>query len=303
MKVSIIIVNYHTSSLIIDCLKSVIKQTLSIDYEVIVVDNNSEPELSIVLKNTFPESSNIHILQLSENIGFGRANNEGAKMAEGEFLFFLNPDTLLLNNAIKILADFLDSNQSAGICGANLFNVECQPTFSHFMYLPGIKWELNNTLHNLIANFTYRGNFMHNHTNNPLEVGFISGADLMIRKWLFDKIKGFDPHFFMYFEETDLCLHVWKAGFKIFNVPTAKIVHLEGGSVNTVKVASSFKIEQLERSRSIYFHKNLTPISRFTSYLLYEIYLRSRVLLIRNPQKKEQIRHFLSFMKKYRHNS
>lgn len=301
MKVSVIIVNYHTSSLIINCLKSIAEHTHTVDYEIIAVDNNSEPQLSKILKDAFPESTNIHTLQLHENIGFGRANNEGALMAHGEYLFFLNPDTILLNNAIKILADFLDSYPGAGICGSNLFTVDRRPNFSHYMYMPGIKWELNNTLHNIIANRTYGINFMHNHTGRPLMVGYVSGANLMIRKWLFDKTGGFDKRFFMYFEETDLCCQVRKAGFEIFNVPAAEIVHLEGGSIKTVKAASSFKIEQLERSRSIYFHKNLTSFSRAVSYLLYEIYLRSRRILLRDAQKKEQMRLFLLYMKKYRH--
>ncbi len=302
MNVSVIIVNYHTSSLVIDCLKSIDKHCAGVEYEVIVVDNNSEHQLSTILNNAVPRSINIRTLQLSENIGFGRANNEGARISHGEYLLFLNPDTILLNNAIKTLADFLDSNPEAGICGANLFTADGLPNFSHYMYMPGMKWELNNALHNIIAKHTYGINFMHNHTSDPLSVGFVSGADLMIRRELFNSIGGFDSKFFMYFEETDLCLKVKKSGFGIFNVPAARIKHLEGGSVKTVKSASAFKIEQLEHSRSIYFHKNLSAISRTVSYMLYEIYLRSRNLLLRDSPKKEQIKMHLVFMKKYRHN-
>lgn len=301
MKVSIIIVNYHSSALIIDCIKSINELSTGIDYEVIVVDNNSEPRLTTTLSDSFPESSKIRTVQLPENIGFGRANNEGAKVANGEYLFFLNPDTILINNSVKILSDFLDSNHKAGICGANLFTADKLPTFSHFMFMPGILWELNNTLHNAISNYKHGVNFMHNHTADPLKVGFISGADLMIRKELFDEIGGFDPKFFMYFEETDLCFQVKKAGFEVFNIPTAKIIHLEGGAVKTVKTASTFKIEQLERSRSIYFHKNLSSFSRHVSYFLYEIYLRSRILLTSHSEKNKQMKLFLTFMKKYSH--
>ena len=105
--VSIIIVNYKTSKLVADCIKSVINFTEGISYEVIVVDNNSEQDFKNEIIREVPDASkdNFHFIPLSENIGFGRANNEGLKIAGGRNIFFLNPDTILLNNAIKILSE------------------------------------------------------------------------------------------------------------------------------------------------------------------------------------------------------
>ena len=99
MDVSLIIINYNTSLLIKDLLKSIYEKTEDITYEIIVVDNNPTEQFSIYLKDYLDK---IIYLPLKENVGFGRANNEGLKVAKGRNIFFLNPDTLLVNNAIKI---------------------------------------------------------------------------------------------------------------------------------------------------------------------------------------------------------
>ena len=101
MDVSIIIVNYKTLSLIVNCIRSIIEKTDGISYEIIVVDNNSNDDFSKCLKDKF--GNLVKCVPLQENIGFGRANNEGLKIATGRNIFYLNPDTLLINNAIKIL--------------------------------------------------------------------------------------------------------------------------------------------------------------------------------------------------------
>ena len=121
MDVSVIIVNYKTVPLILDCLESLRAKTKGITYEVIVVDNNSGDDFQERILERFPE---VQCLPLPENVGFGRANNEGLKIAKGRNIFFLNPDTLLLNNAIKILSDYLDGHPQVGACGGNLYDAE-----------------------------------------------------------------------------------------------------------------------------------------------------------------------------------
>ena len=225
MDVSIIYVNYNSSNLIANSIKSIIELTKGISYEIIVVDNNSQQEDKNKLK-TLCTTNNIILIESDTNLGFGKGNNLGAKYATGEYLFFLNPDTYLINNAISQLLDFAKEHNIL-ICGANLFSANNKPTLSYWMLMPSIKDEISAFLCNIPLKIKYRNSHEHNFTTTPKEVAFITGADLMIHNELFNKLNGFDEDFFMYFEETDLQYRLKNLGYKIYNLPSAKIVHLE----------------------------------------------------------------------------
>lgn len=108
MDVSIIIVNYKTACLLANAVESIFDKTTGVDFEVIVVDNASGDDCGSLLARKF--KGRVTYVGLNENIGFGRANNEGARLAKGRNLFFLNPDTILLNNAVKLLSNYLDAH-------------------------------------------------------------------------------------------------------------------------------------------------------------------------------------------------
>lgn len=291
MDVSIIIVNYKTSHLIVNCVKSILALTKDIDYEIIIVDNASERDFEKTISQGINSETNKEILFLSlpENIGFGRANNEGVKKARGRNILFLNPDTILLNNAIKILSDFLDSNPKAGACGGNLFDENLKPTYSYKMLLPGIVWELNDLLNNKIHTLWYgKTNHYFNSNGNIKKVGYITGADLMVKKEVLDETGGFSPDFFMYFEETDLCARIHKAGWSIYSVPEAKIQHLESKSFESSKSwENERKTVMLEESRKIYYNHNVKKYRQIIANFIYSLFLNSRIALIHNPLKKE----------------
>jgi GT2 family glycosyltransferase len=172
-------------------------------------------------------------MPLPENIGFGRANNEGAKIAKGRNLFLLNPDTILLNNAVKILSDFLDKNADAGCCGGNLYDEDKEPAHSFQRFFPGIFWELDEMFKKIPQRLMYGRNRIFNFSGKLLCVGHVIGADLMIRKELFDRLSGFNPLFFMYLEETELQFRITKLKYKIYSVPSAEILHLGGKSITS----------------------------------------------------------------------
>lgn len=288
--VSVIIVNYKTAFLIHDCILSLIELTKDINYEVIVVDNASEPDFKEKITYNLPYSlnSNFHYISLPENVGFGRANNAGLKIAKGRNIFFLNPDTVLLNNAIKILSDFLDNNPEAGACGGNLVDGEGKPTYSHKYLLPGIFWELNELLNDRLQKIIYgKINHYYNQESRPKSVAYITGADLMVKRDVLENTGSFSPEFFMYFEETDLCNRIIKSGKKIYNVPQALIKHLESKSFNeTEEIQSELKTEWLEKSRLIYYSRNHNWFNRRISNFIYECFLNSRIILIRNNRKR-----------------
>lgn len=302
MDVSIIIVNYNTSKLIIDCVKSIINLTQGVEYEIIIVDNNSEPEFENTIRGgaNLKKEQNCKFLGLPENIGFGRANNEGIKIARGRNIFFLNPDTILLNNAIKILSNFLDTHPKVGACGGNLIDADGNPTHSYKRILPGVFWEFNELLNNYPQKLIY-GNINHyyNITNKPIKVGFITGADLMVKREVLEKTGTFSDEFFMYFEETDLCNRIHKSGYQIYSVPEAKICHLESKSFTADGAwQSELKTKLMEESRKIYYKRNTGKFKRRISNILYELFLNSRISLIKNTKKQE----YYILRKLYYHN-
>ncbi len=268
MDVSVIIVNYKTPELVCNCIQSVLLCTTGISYEIIVVDNHSEDSICQSLSTAFGKQ--IKLIELDENIGFGKANNEGVKIATGKNILFLNPDTLLINNAIKTLSDALDANEQAGACGGNLYDEDMQPTLSFRRLFPGIKWELMEMTVHKLEKILYQGNWMFNHHQHPMEVAYITGADLMVKRRVIDSIGCFSPQFFMYNEDTDLCLRIHQAGYKILSIPEAKIQHLEGRSTkNEKKQVSERGLLLSEQGRHIYYQKNVPPIRRFIAQVIY----------------------------------
>lgn len=225
MDVSTIIVNYNTQKLLLDTIASIKEKSFSIEYEIIVVDNNSIDDSVEETKSKFPD---VKVILSKENVGFGRANNLGVKHAKGKYIFFLNSDTLLVNNAVKILFDFFENNpdRNLGIAAGNLFTKDMAPNFSYSTYLPNLWTHLLYRLY--LAKFFSSENF--NSSGNAKKVGQVIGADLMISKKLFDEIGGFDPFYFMYVEDTDMQKTITNMGYSIFSVPEAKIIHLQGSS-------------------------------------------------------------------------
>lgn len=270
--VSIIIVNYKSSALVNDCIRSVFDKTVGLIYEIIVVDNATE-DLSQALESYGDER--VRIIQLKENIGFGRANNAGAKIAKGRNLFLLNPDTILINNAVKILSDYLDQNPDVGACGGNLFDEYDNPVHSHRRILPGFFWDLNELSGGRIERWRFgKVNLQYNSSSVPLEVGYITGADLMLRKKEFNELGGFDPAFFMYYEETDLEKRL-KYFFKkkVVNVPAARIIHLVGGTLGAKQYNIS-KRRFWEVGRRLYMVKHHGTIYNWASNVLLRLHFK-----------------------------
>lgn len=264
--VSIIIVNYNTSALINDCLKSIYQHTEGVDYEIIIVDNNTEPDL----REKLDLIDCVQIINLSENLGFGLANNEGAKYAKGKYVFLLNPDTVLMNNGIKVLFDFMESNPEVGVSAGNLYDEKLNPTLSFKLLLPGLISEINESLFQIPERLFAKNRFF-NYSDKPIEVGYVAGADMMIPSKLFKELGGFSSEFFMYYEETDLCCRIRNADTRIFSVPQAKIQHLEGKSFEKTKAVNYNRIKYMQSSRHIYLRRNVGRIQKICCDLVFLI--------------------------------
>lgn len=295
MDVSVIIVNYHTSSLVKDCIASILRHTEGVTYEIIVVDNATEPDLPHQMGAAFPDAP-ARCVMLEENVGFGRANNAGFDVARGRNLFCLNPDTILLNNAIRILSDYLDTHPGTGAAGANLYDEHLRPMHSFRRRFPGPAWEFNELLHLVPDRLRYGRNRHFNASGQPLDVAYVTGADLMIPRRVLDATGGFDPDFFMYYEETDLCRRIRAKGFGIVSVPEARIQHLEGGSFADKRVNET-RILRSETSRLLYYRKNAGKAARATANAIYGAFLLSRLILRPSPYYKTRYRTFRTLLR------
>jgi GT2 family glycosyltransferase len=207
---SIIIINFNTKELLRDCLSLIFKKTKGLNFEVVVVDNCSIDSSVVMIKEEFPQ---VKLIENKKNLGFAKANNQGSKIAQGEYLLFLNSDTLILNNALKHLVKYMKENSEIGLIAPQLLlkNKTLQP--DAFGPEPTL-WQL-----------TY-GRFL-----KTKRIDWLSGAALMIKKDLFKKIGGFDENFFMYYEDIDLSKIVRGIGYEIATCPEAKIIHLVGQSI------------------------------------------------------------------------
>ncbi|MCS5420416.1 glycosyltransferase family 2 protein [Psychrilyobacter sp. S5] len=246
------VINYNTLKLTEETINSVIEKTKQLKYEIILVDNASNDGSQNYFEKEYKYRSEIKFIKSEVNLGFGKANNLGIKNSKGKYVFLLNSDTILVNNAIKILFDYMEKNICVGICGANLYSQRLVPIHSFSQKLPSIKSEIESiflipTIKKRI--FKKRADF--NYSKFPKEVGYITGADMMIRKEILENSYFFDPDFFMYYEETELTNRVKKLGYKIISIPEAKIIHLEGQSFEFKEHRSRMMYE----SRYKYFNK------------------------------------------------
>lgn len=256
MDVSIIFVNYNTCKLTLESIFSVYKYTKKVDFEIIVVDNDSKDDSLIEIKNIFPE---VIIIKNSYNIGFGQANNKGIEIAKGKYFFFLNTDTYLLNNAIELFFDFMEKKETShvAVVGGQLYKANGDESVS-FGPFPNFKLFIKGSF----WRHFYKTEFYKNEVpkqivadnNYPYVVDYVSGADYFVRNEVIKKVGGFNKSFFMYFEETELTLRIIRriSNAKIMMLPQAKIVHIGQGSTLESLKNLKFKLQYL-KSKSLYF--------------------------------------------------
>lgn len=220
---SIIIVSYNTKQLLVDCLQSLYKSLhgSSVSAEVIVIDNHSTDGSSAAVKKEFPD---VVLLQNEENVGFGKANNQGAEKAKGETLLFLNSDILVQGKAIGKLYVYFKTLPTNSIVGGKLFNTDGSPQSS-----AGPHYSL---VHIFTALFL-KGDHLHLTRYSPnhiKEVDWVMGACFMLSKSLFQSVGRFDESIFMYMEEIDFEYRAKKRGARIYFYPDAHFTHVGAGS-------------------------------------------------------------------------
>ena len=232
-QLSIIIVNWNCLAFTLECIRSLEETTRNIDCEVIVIDNASRDAPCSDLVAEFPS---VKLILSDRNLGFGRANNLGLKHAVGQYLLFLNPDTLVKADSVLRMHRELAARPHAGAMGCRLLNPDgTLQTTCTFVFptitnqLLAIDWLQQRwpalPLWGKQALYSNDGQSVH-------EVQVAPGAAIMIPRHVFESVGGFNPDYFMYAEEVDLCLAIRRAGYSVLHLADAEIIHFGGQSTN-----------------------------------------------------------------------
>lgn len=266
MELSIIILNYNTKDLTIECINSLVgqyKQEFEKEqFEIILVDNASTDDSIRAISNFKFEISNknsLKIIESKENLGFSKGCNLGAKNALGEYLLFLNSDTEIKDQGFLKMLDYIKKNENVGILGGALKNENGTTQSS-----AGKFYNLFNLFLMLIG-FERLG-FLRESPKIIKQVDWVSGACLMISRKIFEKIGGFEKELFMYGEDMELCFRANKKGFLTYFYPEITLFHKERGSSNR-----TFAIVHIYKA-ILFFYKKYKPgwqykIARFLLYL------------------------------------
>ena len=254
--VSIVIVSYNTRELTLECLRTIYVETRTAAFEVVVVDNASADASAEAVRVAFPQ---VHVHELAENYGFGRAVNYGAERGSGRYLLMLNPDTRLLDGALDQLLELADARSSARIFGGVTLNedgsinasscwnrpspwsVLCQ-AIGLTALLPGLRWFSPQTVR-------VRGDV------EEQQVDIVSGGFLLAERTLWLELGGFDPAYFFYGEDFDLCLRAASFGASPVVFPSVRIIHHGGRS----PLANSERLVRLFRAQTRLYGRHWSP--------------------------------------------
>ena len=232
MKLSIIIVNYNVTRLLRNCLNSIQQYISNVDYEVIVMDNLSPDSSWKVLIDEFPT---VKFIENTANEGFAKANNKAAKLATGEYILLLNPDTEFEGNMMKEILNFTDLQSNFGCLGVRLHDLEGK-------FLPESKRsvpDVFNSFEKLFTPFSSKKKSKKGYYRNDIEetdiaeVDVITGAFLLMKRNLYLEINGLDETYFMYGEDIDLCYTLIRKGYRNWYFGKSSVLHIKGES--TVK--------------------------------------------------------------------
>lgn len=257
MDVSFIIVNWKTKDLVSQAIKSIKKYAVEFKWEIIVVDNNSQDGSVEHFKKAFPE---VILIEKRENLGFGRANNAGIKVAKGDYIFFFNSDAYLIDNSLKKLINRARQIPGLGAIAPLILNEDrsIQQSSGYFPSLAKVFLWMT-----FIDDLPYGQYLKPYHIDHDSfyqkehQLGWLTGAAILTPKNVIKKIGGFDPEIFMYGEDIDLCYRITKAGYKILIFPKSKIVHIgQGSSQRAPKNAIVGEYKEI-----IYLYKKFMPSS------------------------------------------
>ncbi len=274
MSVSIVIISYNVKEFLQQCILSLKKSCTGVPHEIIVVDNNSVDGSDKIIKDEFPD---VRLIKNKDNKGFASACNQGLKIATGEYLLLLNPDTMIQEDTIPKMVKFFRQNPEAGAAGCKILNADgtlqlaCRRSFP----TPSVAIPKTLGLSTLFpkSKLFSKYNLTYEDPDKQIEVDALSGAFLMFRREVYNQIGGLDEDYFMYGEDLDYCYRIKSNGWKIFYYPKTKIIHYKGEST---KLASFDNFVVFYKAMDIFvkkhFHKKYFIF--FSILLRFGIFLR-----------------------------
>lgn len=267
------------------------------NFEIFVVDNNSSDESIEMLKNKF---SDVKLILNEENVGFGRANNQGIKRSRGKFILLLNPDTIIIKDAIQKMCAYIMNQQKIGAVGPKIINDQNDVLPVSMREYPTLLNEIGSLLRfdRIFPNSKLdSANTSKTKFDKIMDVEVLSGACMLLRSQTIKEINGFDEQFFLYGEDVDLCYRIRQNGWQIYYYPHSIVKHLAHKASEKSTDFSPFAVSC--RSMYLYFHKNKGMISAIsyrvmvalTSALWIFIYTITLRFLQKKPLRKLNIYH------------
>ena len=272
MDLSIVIINYQTFELTRDTINSILKYSYPFSYEIIVVDNASKDNSLDKLKDYFKDL--VKFIPSGQNNGFAAGNNQGLKLASGKYVLLLNSDTVVWQNTLEDIYNYMENNPNVGACGCRVLlangNLDraCKRSF------PNIKNSFYRLFH-IPTNSSKNDYNLDLPDNEIYEIECLTGAFMFIRHKCLDSIGLLDETFFMYGEDIDLCYRIKQDDWKIMYYGNARITHFKGASSKKQK---SKLIYEFYRAMYIYYKKHLSNTTSFIINLI--VYLGIAILCI-----------------------
>lgn len=290
LDVAVIIVSWNVRDYLTNCIGSVYADAgrSGLHVKIWVVDNNSTDGTVEKVASMFPR---VHIIRNQNNVGFGAANNQGIQAAAKHtpnYYFLLNPDTVIKKGALKALIDFMEDHPKVGLSGARL--VYGDGSFQHSAFsFPGIKQLLFDLFPMPARLYESRLNgryprAAYDPDQPPFSIDFPLGATMMVRSNVVNKTKGFDESFHIYCEEIDWSWRIREAGWEVYTVPSAQIVHYGGESTKQIPARS---FVNLWKSRSQLYKAHHSPFHYRIAAKLVQFAMYNRQKKENNPEMKQ----------------
>jgi GT2 family glycosyltransferase len=242
VRLSVIITNRNTRDVLRACLVSLLPDLKRGDVEVIVVDNGSTDGSVEMVQSEFPQ---VRVLAMGENRGFAVANNAGMQIAAGDYFLILNSDTEILGDALSRICDYMDAHPDIGVIGPKLLNTDGTLQYSCRRF-PSFRTAFFHR-YSLMTRLFPRNRFSQQYLmtdvghDNIMDVDWVSGAALVVRRKVVDTVGGLDEGFFMYAEDVDWCYRIKQAGWRVVYFPEARIMHHIGQSTRLVPYSMIFQ--------------------------------------------------------------
>lgn len=254
MKLSIVILCWNDIKVVGDCLKSIYDTTRSTNFEVIVSDNGSTDGTIEYIRKNFPQ---VRLIENGVNLRFAKGNNVGFRVAQGDYVLILNPDTIIHEGTLDKLVVFADRHPEAGAFGCRVLNTDgsyqgCVRPLSTVRSEWCAALCVSFLAH--LSDWFNPGIYVDWHGETERTVGWLAGCFILVRRGLLESLGGFDEQFFYYYEDTDLCRRIWESGYSILYTPEFSITHLKGQSTTSRFTPVTFALDS-EITRYLYYYK------------------------------------------------